>query len=103
MFVDLEVMTEILYYDTPVGIHDAKEMYKAVKVSYGYWKDGMSCMLADGSAVTFAHNLILKVKKIEERNLVFCEYLNVGGSYIEELNPTYLINLKALYLAGSRI
>ena len=82
------------------GVHDTQKQYKSVSVSFGV---AWSRTLKDGTIVHFIDNILPSSSRIDERNLVFCIFLNVAHSSITLLDTTYLSNLRVLILFETRI
>ena len=57
----------------------------------------------DGSALTFTDNKVENTYRIDERNLLYCWYLNLGESSIIELCTLHLKNLRVLILSKTRV
>ena len=81
----------------PTIMHDTSNMYKTEKVNYGHNACG-TINLTDGTSVSFSSSALKNVSRIDERNLVFCKYLDLGNSTITHLDTAYLTSLRILVL-----
>ena len=56
-----------------------------------------------GANVMFENNALLTSRRVDERNLLFCHYLNLRQSSIISLETTHLRNLRGLILNWTAI
>ena len=75
-------------------------MYKLENVSCG---DDTTATLPNGASITFEKVTLTLVTRLDERNLLYCKYLNLHSAPIISLNPSYLRNLELLVLLFSSI
>lgn len=88
-------MPTISYTETK----DTQDMYKVNTVSYGC----SNFCSANNMKIKFSANKLINTSKIDERNLIFCLYLNFYCASITSLETTYLGNLRVLILYSSKI
>ena len=67
----------------PAGILDTSDMYDMEDVSYG---SAYIITLNDGTKINFIANKITSFKRLDERNLTCCKFLNLRSSSISSLN-----------------
>ena len=84
-----------------VGIYDTSEDYKMERISHGDGYYGPN--LLDGTNAKFSVNRLTKYPSLEEKNLVYCKYLNLGCSSIVKLDVKRLTSLRILILRVTRI
>ena len=90
---------------SPAGnVFDTREDYNVKVVSHGsrIWESRYKT-LVDGAKISFASNILEGFTRLDERNLVNCQQLNLADSSLTSLYTTYLSNLRVLSLFGTKI
>ena len=82
------------------GFYDTSEMLGVENVSYGL---AISKIMADGRRIDFILNHLGGVTRIDERNLMYCKFLSLNDSFIEDLDITLLVDLEMVVLTRSNI
>ena len=75
-------------------------MYQLLNISFG---SAFTANLSNATQVKFNENKLSVLKRIDERNLIYCKYLNLGYSSIMHLETTYLEALVVLILTNCNI
>ena len=73
-------------------------MFKELQVNFGVEFTTETMKFNDGSTITFTDNKLENTDRIDERNLVYCQYLNLRESSIIDLCTLHLVNLRVLML-----
>ena len=78
-------------------------MFKQRIVSFGAEFKTERMKFEDGSALILPGNKLENTDRIEERNLFYCQYLNISESSIIDLCTLHLGNLRLLILNKTKI
>ena len=85
-----------------VGVFDTRADYNVKIVSHGSFISGYK-PLADGTNISVAENRLKGFTRLDERNLINCQQLNLDDSSLTSLCTTYLSHLRVLSLHGTKI
>ena len=85
-----KVIIKEICFSAHSGVFSTTDKFKAEKVSLG-WDTWVT--MNDGTEIKFHDSIMKTADRIDERNLVYCKYLNLRSSSIINLDTKHLGNL----------